>query len=131
MQERMQVRMSECLLVGLGGGIGAMARYLMGKVPMVDIPYPVHTFVINLIGAFMIGLFLSIGIRLGIGDSRLVLFLTTGLCGGFSTLAALSAESLTMIQSGRLGAALLYCTATIVICVIATWAGTRIGRIGM
>lgn len=120
--------MFECLLVGLGGGIGAMGRYLMGKAPMPDIPYPVHTFVINLIGAFCIGLFLALGSRLHL-DPKFVTFLTAGICGGFSTLAALSVESLQMIQSGRIGAVLLYCTATVVLCVLATWAATRIVRI--
>ena len=81
--------MTELLLVGLGGGIGAMGRYMIGKIPIADIPYPVNTFIINVAGAFLIGLFMAAGSRLNIGDSRLILFLTTGICGGFSTLAAL------------------------------------------
>ena len=85
--------MTELLLVGLGGGIGAMGRYMIGKIPIADIPYPVNTFIINVAGAFFIGLFMAAGSRLNIGDSRLILFLTTGICGGFSTLATLSAES--------------------------------------
>lgn len=120
--------MLECFLVGIGGGLGAMGRYMMYKLPLPDVLYPVHTFLINLIGAFCIGLFLALGPRLAL-DSKTVTFLTAGLCGGFSTLAALSAESLGMIQSGRIGAAILYCTATVVTCVIATWAATRIVRI--
>lgn len=123
--------MTELLLVGLGGGIGAMGRYMIGKIPITDIPYPVNTFIINVAGAFLIGLFMAAGNRLNIGDSRLILFLTTGICGGFSTLATLSAESLTMLQSGRFLACLLYCTATFAVCITATYVGTCVARIGL
>lgn len=123
--------MIEVLLVGLGGGIGAMGRYLIGKIHIADIPYPVNTFIINVMGAFLIGLFMAAGSRLNMSDSRFILFATTGLCGGFSTLAALSAESLSMLQSGRFIACLLYCTATFVVCISATYAGSCVGRIGL
>ncbi|MDO4393519.1 MAG: CrcB family protein [Bacillota bacterium] len=123
--------MIRVLLVGLGGGIGAMGRYLMGRIPIANIPYPVNTFVINVIGAFLIGLFLAAGSRMNVTDSKLILFLTTGVCGGFSTLAALSAESLTMLQSGRFLGCLLYCTATFAVCITATYMGTCIAKIGI
>ena len=109
--------MTELLLVGLGGGIGAMGRYMIGKIPIADISYPVNTFIINVAGAFLIGLFMAAGSRLNIG--------------GFSTLATLSAESLTMLQSGRFLACLLYCTATFAVCITATYVGTCVARIGL
>ncbi|MBQ0079257.1 MAG: fluoride efflux transporter CrcB [Eubacterium sp.] len=123
--------MIECGLVALGGAMGATGRYLMGKVPMWDIPYPVNTFVINVIGCFVIGLVIGLGDRFDMADSRAALFMKTGICGGFSTLAALSAESLDMIQNGRFGAALLYCVATLVVCLTATYVGTLMAKLNV
>ena len=121
--------MAECLLVGLGGGIGAMGRFIVGKISLGDIPYPINTFIVNVVGAFLIGLFYAVGARLGVDDSRIILFLTTGLCGGFTTMSTFSREMLTMIENGRVGVAVLYCMVTVVICVVATWLGACAGKI--
>lgn len=122
--------MIEVGLVAIGGAMGATGRYLMGKVPMWDIPYPVNTFVINIIGCFVIGLAIGMGTRFEFANGKFAIFMKTGLCGGFSTLAAVSAESLSMIESGRMGAALLYCVATFTICILACWAGTVVAKMG-
>ena len=123
--------MAECLLVGLGGGIGAIGRFLVGKIPLGDIPYPINTFIVNVVGAFLIGLFYTVGARSGVNDSRIILFLTTGLCGGFTTMSTFSRETLTMIENGRMGVAVLYCVITVVICVVATWLGTCAGKMDL
>ena len=65
-----------CLLVGLGGGLGAIARYLMGLIP-VPVDFPAMTLLINVLGAAVIGGVSALAGALPL-DPRAVLFLKTG-----------------------------------------------------
>lgn len=91
--------MIQILSVGAGGFIGAVLRFFMGKLPLKEMTiFPVNTLLINLIGAFAIGLVAAAGSRYGAENSNLVLFLKVGLCGGFTTFSTFSLESLALIQ---------------------------------
>ena len=101
--------MIECIAVGLGGFIGAVCRYLIGLAPVREgMAFPVKTFIINMIGSFVIGLIAAAASRAGIADSRLVLFLKVGICGGFTTFSSFALEIGDLIQSGTGGIAFLY-----------------------
>ena len=52
--------MLECLAVGIGGFIGAVSRYLMGLIIIKDTTFPFMTMMINIIGAFVIGLVVAL-----------------------------------------------------------------------
>lgn len=97
------------LAVGFGGALGAVCRYLLGQViPKLGSGFPLATFAVNLLGCFAIGLVVGIAGRNTDIDPRLILFLQTGICGGFTTFSTFSLESLTLIEEGRITIGILY-----------------------
>lgn len=101
--------MLNCLVVALGGGIGACARYLVGLVPVKEpFSFPVKTLAVNLAGCFAIGFIAALAARNVSLPPRAALFLKTGLCGGFTTFSTFAIETETLFRNGRAGLALLY-----------------------
>lgn len=94
--------MLNCLFVGIGGFAGAICRYLMGMIPLQDKSgFPWITLCINAIGAFVIGLVTAAAAKNGWGDSHLVLFLKTGVCGGFTNVFYLCFGELFSDETGE------------------------------
>lgn len=81
--------MTDCLIVGLGGFIGSVCRFMISKLPLsAEGSFPLNTFIINILGAFAIGCIVAAaGKDL---DPRAVLFLKVGICGGFTTFSTFS-----------------------------------------
>ena len=71
------------LFVGLGGALGAVLRYAISLFPYKG-TFPVLTFITNVLGALLIGYIAGAAARRGL-SRNLVLFLKTGVCGGFTT----------------------------------------------
>ena len=110
----------EYLSVGIGGAIGAMLRFGVGNV--VDKPssgFPLATFIVNVLGAFCIGLIAAIAVKYGADNSNIVLFFKTGICGGFTTFSAFSLESVGLLSAGKWPLALTYMCLSLIVCVIA------------
>ena len=90
------------LLVFIGGGLGAMARYfvttnLAGKLGN----FPIGTFAANIFGSFLMGL--VVGIIAGRASLENVrLFAAVGFLGGFTTFSSFSAETLNLLQGGQI-----------------------------
>lgn len=104
----------QVLYVFLGGGVGSVLRFLIGKLLPVGMfnGFPLGTLVANLVGCLLIGMFnVSIGKYLSVEMKPM---LTVGLCGGFTTMSTFCNESLTMINAGHFGLFALYMAATIV-----------------
>ena len=99
------------LLVGLGGAIGSIARYLV-NVFIDNKTLPIATFTVNIIGSFLIGVIMGF-IAKHTNSQTWQLFLITGFCGGFTTFSALSWDVVLMIQQQRFGTAIFYITATV------------------
>lgn len=119
-----QVDMLNCLVVALGGGIGACLRYLIGLIPLKEpFVFPVKTLVINLLGCFVIGLVASLAVKNSSLSSKLVLFIKTGLCGGFTTFSTFALETETLIKTGQSGLAILYVALSVVAGVGLAFAG--------
>ena len=91
--------MEKLLLVGAGGAIGAVLRYLISLIPFRG-DWPAATLLTNVLGALVIGV--VVGLTLGErGPSEgAVLFLKTGVCGGFTTFSTFSLETLTLLERG-------------------------------
>lgn len=101
--------MPECLAVGAGGFAGAVLRYLAGLVPVKETTvFPVKTFIINVTGCIVIGFIAALVSRNSNINPRLVLFLKTGLCGGFTTFSTFALETSGLIKDGHTGIAFLY-----------------------
>ena len=119
-----QVDMLNCLVVALGGGIGACLRYLIGLIPLKEpFVFPVKTLVINLLGCFVIGLVASLAVKNSSLSPKLVLFVKTGLCGGFTTFSTFALETETLIKTGQSGLAVLYVALSVVAGVGMAFAG--------
>ena len=116
--------MLNCLIVALGGGIGACLRYLIGLIPLKE-PYafPVKTLAINLIGCFVIGLIAALAVKNTSLSPRTVLFIKTGLSGGFTTFSTFALETETLIKTGHIGIAVLYVALSVVVGVGLAFAG--------
>ena len=99
---------AQCFWVALGGALGAVSRYLCGMLPFLQRGiFPLPTLLINLAGAFLIGLIAQVAAQRGAQSSSAVLFLKVGLCGGFTTFSTFSAEVVFLLQQGRVSWALL------------------------
>ena len=116
--------MLNCLVVALGGGIGACLRYLIGLLPLKKpFTFPVKTLFINILGCFVIGLIAAIAAKTTSLSPRTVLFIKTGLCGGFTTFSTFALETETLLKTGHIGLAILYVALSVVVGVGLAFAG--------
>jgi CrcB protein len=92
--------MKDLLIVGIGGGIGSIARLLSqrGVQRMIDLSFPLGTFLINVIGSFIIGVVYALSERGNFLTPEIRLFLTVGFCGGFTTFSTFSYDNYNMIS---------------------------------
>ena len=104
------------LSVGAGGFIGAVLRYLIGKILVSEnTVFPIKTFVINVIGCLAIGLITVLASKNSNIDQRWILFLQVGLCGGFTTFSTFALETTDLIKGGHAEVAFLYAILSMVI----------------
>jgi CrcB protein len=92
------------LLVFLGGGLGTVSRYLIGTLIGTPAGLPVPTFIVNLVGAFALGLLLEGLLRGGIDTGwrqRVRLLLGPGFMGGFTTYSSLCVEAVLLTEGGH------------------------------
>lgn len=109
-----------CLLVGAGGMLGTIGRYLFGLLPVkTQSGFPIITLAINLIGAFCIGLIVAFSEKSGNTSPQLVLFLKVGICGGFTTFSTFSLEAVQLLQNGKFITAFSYMALSVALCVAA------------
>ena len=77
--------MIECIVVGAGGFIGAVCRYLIGMIPLKEgCVFPIKTLMINITGCFIIGIVTALAMKSNSLNPRYILFLKVGVCGGFT-----------------------------------------------
>ena len=92
------------LAVGAGSFIGGVARYLVSlAMKGIGKGFPWATLTVNLLGCLLIGLLWGLLSRNATESTSWGLFLTVGLCGGFTTFSTFSKEALTMLQAGQIG----------------------------
>ena len=110
------------LLVGLGGALGSMLRYA-AYLLITAKNFPFATLSVNIIGSFIIGLVLALSLKDENFLNNWKLFLATGICGGFTTFSAFSAENVVLLQSEKYLLALTYIAVSIIAGIGATWLG--------
>lgn len=118
------------LLIGLGGGIGSMARYLCQRWMSVYYPHPFPwgTFAVNITGCLLIGIFWGLSFRSFDSNESWKLFLMTGLCGGFTTFSAFTLEGVGLLKENRTGLFFLYIAGSVIAGLLATYAGMKLSR---
>lgn len=120
----------ELIYIFLGGGTGSVLRYCVQVAlheRIVPYTFPWATFTVNILGSFLIGLFYTLSARFNL-STEIRMLLTTGLCGGFTTFSTFSNDGLIMIKQGFYGMFILYTLLSIVLGVIAAFAGGTFGR---
>lgn len=123
--------MLHTLLVALGGAIGASLRHLTGQFMMrlAGPNFPYGTITVNIVGSFVMGLFVAwLSRRAGGTSSELRLFFATGLLGGFTTFSAFSLDVATLWERGAEMTAAIYLLASVILSVAALFAGLWLAR---
>lgn len=116
--------MQQFFIVGIGSFLGGGLRYLISVFfnQKINPDFPYATLSVNLLGCLLIGVFYGLFEKSLIGNDW-KLFLTTGLCGGFTTFSAFSNEALQLFKQGNITAMLIYILISIIIGIALTYAG--------
>ncbi|HMK39455.1 MAG TPA: fluoride efflux transporter CrcB [Bacteroidota bacterium] len=122
--------MMNIVLIFIGGGLGAVARYLLQGVVyrITGAAFPYGTLVVNVLGCLLIGLLMSSMEERFLASPSLRIFLTIGILGGFTTFSSFSYESMALIREGDFLSGGLNIVASVVTCLGATWLGLGLGR---
>jgi len=110
------------LLVGLGGGIGSILRYLLQRTLNINFPY--GTLLVNILGCFLIGLLWGVFTRHV--DEQRRLLMVTGFCGGFTTFSSFTYEGVQMMTENRWMVFILYISLSVVAGLTATYFGYKL-----
>ena len=123
--------MIECIVVGTGGFIGAVCRYLIGMIPLKEgCVFPIKTLMINIVGSFLIGIVTALAIKTDFLNPRIVLFLKAGICGGFTTFSSFALETTDLMKDGKMHLAAIYTVLSVTLGALAVFAGQGIIRKG-
>ena len=119
------------LLAGIGGALGAMARFGFDGIVsrLWPMGFPLATLLINIIGSVAMGLFIGLMARfLPAWQENARLFVAVGILGGFTTFSAFSLDTIVLIERGELLLAGTYVLLSVVICLIGLYLGLLVTR---
>jgi fluoride exporter len=119
--------------VAVGSAIGGVSRFLLGGYVQrtTGALFPVGTLLINVSGSLLIGFILRYGGDQASISSEARALLAIGFCGGYTTFSTFSYETIALIETGAIGRATLYVVLSVVLSLLATWAGMSIARVVM
>ena len=106
-------------LVGLGGAIGAILRYIVGE----SMPegFPWGTMTVNLLGSFLLGIVVTMTL-----SEEVVLLVGTGMMGAFTTMSAYSVDLLELIENNEYSTAAIYLLVTMLCCPLLAFSGMKL-----
>jgi len=121
--------LTNILLVGAGGFIGSVLRYLVSgyvqqSTKSIDFPY--GTLAVNVIGCFIIGFLAQLAEDRGVFTSESRLFAFTGFLGGFTTFSSFGNETLNLARDSQMMNALANVGANVIIGLFAVWLGRTV-----
>lgn len=119
------------LLIGLSGGIGSILRFsattLVTK--YFKTLFPLATFSVNILGCLLIGLIIGMCEQKQIISHNMKIILISGFCGSFTTFSAFAHENIYMIQNHNIILAIIYIISSILLGLLAVWAGMRFANL--
>lgn len=124
--------MQSIIIVGVGGFIGAVARYKISTWILNSIScgkFPIGTFAVNIIGCLIIGILATLAQQYEVFNQNLRLMLFTGILGGFTTFSSFGLETIALLQEGEIFTALIYVLASVALGLLAVWVGMEVSRI--
>ena len=109
------------LAVAAGGALGSVARYLVGiaSTRAFGLSFPWGTLIINVAGSFLIGVFVEIFALKADLPQEARVFLTVGICGGFTTFSTFSLDAYVLMQRGEWLPAAAYVVASVLLSIAA------------
>ena len=120
--------MRNIFYIFIGGGSGSVLRFLISnytqKLWSVN-SFPMGTFVVNIVGCFLIGILRSYFLKV---DNYLKFLLITGFCGGFTTFSTFSAENYSLWQSGNFAVMMLYILLSVGVGLAAVYLGFQVAK---
>jgi fluoride exporter len=118
------------LLVAIGGGTGALARYVAASAIMTRFggKFPLGTLAINVTGSFLIGFLMTILTGRFQVDPRWRLLLVVGFLGGYTTFSSFEWETYTSVREGELWAGMLNVVSSVMLGYVAVWLGSMLAR---
>lgn len=118
------------LYIAFGGAIGSVLRFLTSifVAKFWQNHFPLATFLTNVVGCFLIGIFIGYLDKNNLTDSNLKWFLITGFCGGFTTFSTFGLENFNLFQSNNSFLAFAYIASSIIAGLFAVWLGLFLSK---
>jgi CrcB protein len=116
--------------VAIGAALGGVSRYYLASAiqQRVGPTFPWGTLVINVSGSLLLGVLMRYALATPTVSSEVRAFLTTGFCGGYTTFSTYSYETATLLEDGQYTRAGTYALASVVLALVATFAGFMLAR---
>lgn len=122
--------LQQILLVAVGGAFGSVCRHLVGvgALRLLGPGFPFGTLIVNLFGAFLMGVLVEVLARRFDASSELRLLLATGVLGGFTTYSSFALDTAVLWERGEAFTAFVYVALTLVAGIGALFAGLALAR---
>ena len=116
------------LMIAIGGALGSMARFAaVGYLtPMLNFRFPIGTFIVNILGSFLIGVAYVVIVEKQLIPAEWRLFFITGILGGFTTFSSFSLEILQTWQEGHVFSAIFYAASSVVLGLLFAFIGMQL-----
>ena len=123
--------MKDFLVISLGAIFGANARYFLSRYAAQDSwpSLPVRTLIINVLGSFLVGLFVIWATERALIDPRWRLLVVVGFCGAFTTFSSYAFETMAYFEQGQWQMMLTNVVSNNMLCLIAALAGMAAARV--
>lgn len=123
--------MNQLLLIFVGGGLGSLTRFSLGKLIQenIDKTFPLGTLGVNILASIILGIFVGMVEVKSLTNPNYKAFIAIGFCGGFSTFSTFSNDTLLLIQNNRILEALMNILLNVILCILATFGGITLAKI--